>query len=139
MSPSLMARTSSSAAQRSSTRLGVRQDIPPLTTVDPPTHRPSANSTDGRPTVIPPPPSRYSVRSARTLSALNDSVGWYPPSSITTTSTPASASSAATVAPPAPDPTITAPHSTLTSPPTSAAVVIPLGTFIAVPRPHPVR
>jgi hypothetical protein len=71
-----MARTSSSVAQRSSTRLGVRQDIPPLTTVDPPTHRPSANSTDGRPTVIPPPPFRYSVRSARTLSALNDSVGW---------------------------------------------------------------
>src|SRR3974377_669635 len=98
------------ADQRSSTWPGVRQDIPPLTTVDPPTHRPSANSTDGRPTVIPPPPSRYRVRSARTLSAVNDSVGWYPPSSITRTSTPASASSAAIVAPPAPDPTITPPH-----------------------------
>jgi len=129
MSRSLMARTASSAAQRSSTRLGVRQDIPPLTTVDPPTHRPSANSTDGRPTVIPPPPSRYSVRSARTLSALNDSVGWYPPSSITTTSTPASASSAAIVAPPAPDPTITTSHSTLTSLVTSAPVVSPRGTL----------
>ena len=35
------------ADQRSSTRAGVRQDIPPLTTVEPPTHRPSANSTDG--------------------------------------------------------------------------------------------
>ena len=64
------------ADQRSSTRSGVRQDIPPLTTVDPPTHRPSANSTDGRPTAIPPPPSRYSVRSARMLSAVNDPVGW---------------------------------------------------------------
>ena len=41
------------ADQRSSTRSGVRQDIPPLTTVDPPTHRPSANTTDGLP-----PPSR---------------------------------------------------------------------------------
>jgi len=71
---SLTACTSSD--QRASTRSGVRQDIPPLTTVEPPTHRPSANSTDGRPIVIPPPPSRYSVRSARTLSARNDSVGW---------------------------------------------------------------
>ncbi len=65
-----------SADQRSSTRAGVRHDIPPLTTVDPPTHRPSANSTDGRPAAIPPPPSRYRVRSARMLSAVNDSVGW---------------------------------------------------------------
>ena len=64
------------ADQRSSTRGGVRQDIPPLTTVDPPTHRPSANTTDGRPTAIPPPPSRYKVRSARMLSAVKDSVGW---------------------------------------------------------------
>ena len=31
----------------------------------PATQRPSANSTEGRPTAIPPPPSRYSVRSAR--------------------------------------------------------------------------
>ena len=74
MSRSLMPSTPS-AAQRSSTRPGVGHDIPPFTTVDPPTHRPSANSTDGRPTAIPPPPSRYSVRSARTLSAVNDSVG----------------------------------------------------------------
>src|SRR6516164_3025411 len=124
-----------SADQRSSTAAGVRHDIPPLTTVDPPTHRPSANSTDGRPTVIPPPPSRYRVRSARTLSAVNDSVGWYPPSSITMTPTPASASSAAIVAPPAPDPTITAPQSTLTSPVTSAAVVSPVGPLTVVLRP----
>jgi hypothetical protein len=123
-----------SSDQRCSTRLGVRQDIPPLTTVDPPTHRPSANSTDGRPIVIPPPPSRYSVRSARTLSALNDSVGWYPPSSIITTSRPASASSAAIVAPPAPDPTITTSHSALTSPVTSAPVVSPAGPLTPPPE-----
>ena len=73
MSRSLIDCTSSD--QRARTSPGVRHDIPPLTTVDPPTQRPSANSTDGRPTAIPPPPSRYSVRSARTLSALNDSVG----------------------------------------------------------------
>ena len=66
---------------------------------------------------------------------MNDSVGWYPPSSITTTSSPASASSAAIVAPPAPDPTITTSHSTLTSPATSAPVVIPRGVVTAVPIP----
>src|ERR1700757_677962 len=126
-----------SADQRSSTRAGVGHDIPPLTTVDPPTHRPSANSTDGRPTAIPPPPSRYRVRSARMLSAVNDSVGWYPPSSITTTSTPASASSAAIVAPPAPDPTITTSHSALTSPVTSAPVVSPAGPLTPAPSSPP--
>jgi hypothetical protein len=71
-----MSSTPSRSDQRFSTWAGVRQDIPPLTTVDPPTHRPSANSTDGRPSAIPPPPSRYRVRSARTLCAVNDSVGW---------------------------------------------------------------
>ena len=48
--------------------------MPPLTTVDPPTHRPSAKSTDGRPIAIPPPPSRYNVRSARPVSGVNDPV-----------------------------------------------------------------
>src|ERR1700757_5142876 len=124
-----------SADQRSSTPAGVRHDTPPLTTVDPPTHRPSANRTDGRPTAIPPPPSRYRVRSARMLSAVNDSVGWYPPSSTTTTSTPASASSTAIVAPPAPDPTITTSHSTLTSLVTSAPLVSPCG-ILTPAHPH---
>jgi hypothetical protein len=72
---SLIASTPSCPAQRSSTWVGVRHDIPPLTTVDPPTQRPSANSTDGRPIAIPPPPSRYNVRSARPASAVNDPVG----------------------------------------------------------------
>ena len=107
--------------------------MPPFTTVDPPTQRPSAYSTDGRPIAIPPPPSRYSVRSAWPVPAVNDSVGWYPPSSSTITSTPASASSAATVAPPAPDPTITAPHSRLRSPATSSCVVSPLITAFPAP------
>ena len=105
--------------------------MPPLTTVDPPTQRPSAYSTDGCPIAIPPPPSRYSVRSARPVPAVNDSVGWYPPSSSTITSTPASASSAATVAPPAPDPTITTPHSRVRSPVTPSCPVSPLGTVTA--------
>jgi len=86
--------------------------MPPLTTVEPPTHRPSENSTGGLPSASPRPPSRYSARTDRPVSAVNDSVGWYPPSSTMTTSTPASASSAAIVAPPAPDPTITTPAST---------------------------
>src|SRR6516162_6271620 len=135
MSCSPIPTTPSPVAHRSSTRPGVRHDIPPLTTVEPPTHLPSANSTDGRPTVIPPPPSRYRVRSARTLSARNDSVGWYPPSSVTTTSTPASASSAAIVAPPAPDPTITTSHSTLTSPATPAPLITPPGPGTGDPPP----
>jgi len=99
--------------------------MPPFTTVDPPTQRPSVYSTEGRPTAIPPPASRYRVRSARPVPVVNDSVGWYPPSSIRTTSTPASASSAATVAPPAPDPTIATPHSRLSSPATSCCVTSP--------------
>src|SRR5580658_8438139 len=44
-----------------------------------------------------------------------------------TTSIPASASSAAIVAPPAPDPTITTPHSTCRSPVTSLCRVSPAG------------
>jgi hypothetical protein len=66
----------SRSAHRWSTRAGVRHDMPPFTTVDPPTQRPSAYSTDGRPIAIPPPPSRYSVRSARPVPAVNDAVGW---------------------------------------------------------------
>ena len=110
--------------------------MPPLTTVDPPTQRPSAYSTDGCPIAIPPPPSRYSVRRARPVPAVKDSVGWYPPSSSTITSTPASASSAAMVAPPAPDPTITAPHWRDSSPVTSSCLVSPLGMVMAGPRPR---
>ena len=64
-----------SCAQRASTCGGVRHDIPPLTTVDPPTQRPSENSTGGRPIASPAPPSRYRVRRARPASAVKDSVG----------------------------------------------------------------
>src|SRR5581483_6819624 len=46
------------------------------------------------------------------------------------TSTPASASSAATVAPPAPEPTTTTPHSRLSSRPIPSRVVSPSGTVM---------
>ena len=71
-----MARRPSRSAHRCSTSAGVRHDMPPLTTVDPPAQRPSAYTTDGCPIAIPPPPSRYSVRSARPVAAVKDSVGW---------------------------------------------------------------
>src|SRR5260370_6932255 len=122
MSRSVIAATPASRAHRSSTRAGVRQDMPPLTTVEPPTHRPSENSTGGLPSASPRPPSRYSARTDRPVSAVNDSVGRYPPSSPMTTSTPASASSPAIAPPPPPPPPIPPPAPT--SPP-------------APPSPHP--
>src|SRR5260370_30751153 len=109
----------SCSAQRASTRAGVRQDMPPLTTVDPPTHRPSAYSTDGRPIAIPPPPSRYKVRKTPPVSAVNHSVGRYPPPSSTPPSAPTSASSASMVATPAPAPTLPHPYSSTPPPATS--------------------
>lgn len=138
ISRSLIAATSSSPAHRCSTRAGVRQDMPPLTTVDPPTQRPSENSTGGLPSATPTPASRYRVRNARPVWAVNDPVGWYPPSSTMTTSTPASASSTAMVAPPAPDPTITTAHSTRRSRATSLCWVRPAG-MPAVMAGHPVQ
>ena len=38
--------------------------------------RPSVLYAEGRPTAIPPPASRYRVRSARPVLVVNDSVGW---------------------------------------------------------------
>lgn len=49
---------SSCRRQRSITRSGVRHDMAPLTTVEPPTQRPSAYWMAGRPTVAVSPPSR---------------------------------------------------------------------------------
>ena len=105
--------------QRASTCGGVRQDMPPLTTVDPPTHRPSANSTEGRPSANPPPPSRYRVRSARTLSAVNDSGGVVAAFLDQDDVDAGVGQFGGHRRSPAPDPTITAPHSASRAPVTS--------------------
>jgi hypothetical protein len=68
--------TSSSRSQRSRIFSGVRQDMPPLITVEPPTARPSAKVMDGLPIVICAPPSRYRRLTCAATSVVNSSVGW---------------------------------------------------------------
>ena len=49
--------------------------MPPLTTVDPPTQRPSAYTIGARPTMADAPALRYRVRSASPVAEVNVSVG----------------------------------------------------------------
>src|SRR2546427_3542002 len=116
-------------SQCSSTRSGVRHVMPPLMTVDPPTHFPSAKMMPGLPKIIVVPASRYRRWIMVAGSVVNVSVRWSPPSSRISTSRPASRSRAAAVAPPAPLPTTIA--SALNSrSPSSAAPTMTFGYSI---------
>ena len=113
--------------QRSSTASGVRKQVPELTSVVPPTARPSGSRIGGRPSVACWAASRYSRGSMSRGRAVNSAAVWWPPSSSSTTRMPASASSLATTAPPAPEPITHASACTTRSPEMPAPSTMPLG------------
>src|SRR5258708_27611235 len=80
ISRSLTATTPSSVDHRSSTLVGVRHDMPPFTTVDPPTQRPSEKSTGGPPSHRPTPAPRLPVPLQPPVRPPDRSLRPYPPS-----------------------------------------------------------